>query len=163
SRRPPRVERRVSGVPEEICEICYRLLDKDASLRPSIEEVRAALGVKKEKTLERHPSGDGQSDQPFVGREREQRALEACITKALEGKPSVALVSGESGIGKSTLASVVSRSAQRLGFLCVRGRCYEREKLPFVALDRAMDALIVILSNWPKERLEGAYNAIEDL
>lgn len=34
SRNPPRLQRRVAGVPDEIADICYRLLARDPAERP---------------------------------------------------------------------------------------------------------------------------------
>jgi serine/threonine protein kinase len=159
---PPRVERSVVGVPKELAQVCYRLLSKIPTERPSIEEVRAALGVKR-LTPSSSLSKKSSLEQSFVGRQRERDILEERLRRASEGELSLALVSGKSGIGKSTLAGVVARSAQSLGFLCVQGRCYERERLPFVALDRAMDSLILLLSRWPESRLEPIYEALSDV
>lgn len=152
-RQPPRVERRVAGVPEELAAICGRLLARDAGARPSLREVREALGRSGGPKRERESGSSSPArEQAFIGRREELAELCSHLRLAGEGAPQWVLVAGESGIGKSSLAAVLAGEAERLGFLCVSGRCYEREQVPFVAFDRAIDALIGKLAAWPLEQ-----------
>jgi serine/threonine protein kinase/CRP-like cAMP-binding protein len=148
---PPRVSRWVRGLPASLSELCDGLLRLKPTDRPSISEARRALGQPMERALlpvEKLPS---------VDREQEA-ALERHLVQTLEGRPQLSLLSGE-----STLAVAVEALAQRMGFLCLKGRCSARERVPFAALDRAMDALIIELSHWPKERLSPVQASIEAL
>jgi eukaryotic-like serine/threonine-protein kinase len=152
---PPRVERYVAGVPDAIAKICHRLMDREGAKRPSIAEVREALGID-EAAPARSPSSSssGRAAPRFVGRSQELAILREHLDRALAGDPRFVLIEGESGIGKSTLASRFVRAARRDGALCFQGRCYEREHLPYVAFDRAVDALALSLSRWPRARIE---------
>jgi len=167
NRTPPRVQRRVSGIPEDIAEICYRLLAKKPEERPSLSEVRAALWSIQH-TAEGN-SGNGPAAKavnvrnPFVGRTKELETLVAHLEKAKTGAMQWVLVSGQSGIGKSTLSSNLVAEAERLGFLGINGRCYERERVPFVAFDRAIDALIAELMTWSQERREPLLDSLDVL
>jgi DNA-binding SARP family transcriptional activator len=60
---------------------------------------------------------------PFVGYERELRALEEVLEEALVGHVRVALISGEPGIGKTRLADELSSVARARGARVVWGRC----------------------------------------
>jgi len=60
------------------------------------------------------------SAHPVVGREQELALLERAVERAAEGSPSVVLVSGEGGIGKSTL---LAEAAARTGARALLGRC----------------------------------------
>jgi tetratricopeptide (TPR) repeat protein len=151
---PPRVERYVTGVPEPVAEVCRALMDRDPSRRPSIPEIRAALGIEDGSHTPIRSSLWGGNALRFVGREHELLQLEAHLAHALSGEPRFVLIEGESGIGKSTLAAQFVRTARREGALCFQGRCYEREHLPYVAFDRAVDALSLSLSRWPAARIE---------
>jgi DNA-binding CsgD family transcriptional regulator/tetratricopeptide (TPR) repeat protein len=71
------------------------------------------------------PSRDAAARLPFVGRERELRQLRDYLDRALDGRGSVALVSGEAGIGKSTLIANLARDAERGGVIVLTGRCYD--------------------------------------
>jgi hypothetical protein len=77
----------------------------------------------------------------FVGRAAELAALEAALAEVRAGGGARALVvRGESGVGKSTLVRAFL-DAQGEGALALAGRCYERELVPFKAVDGFVDAL----------------------
>lgn len=67
---------------------------------------------------------------PIVGREREQAQLRACLDRALDGSSSLTLVSGEAGIGKTTLVSDLMREAEKRGALVLTGGCYDLTTTP---------------------------------
>jgi len=148
---PPRADERVPDAPPALCEVIHRLMAMEPAGRPAIDEVRAALG------FARHTPSPARTRAPseeiFVGRQRELVILGGCLERAAGGQVQIALVSGGSGIGKSALAATLTRRAERLGFLCFTGRCYEREQVPFVAFDRVMDAMTLMLRQWPAARL----------
>ena len=61
----------------------------------------------------------------LVGRQDELGRLTGGLTAALEGRGSVWLVTGEAGIGKTTLVDAVTAYASRAQARCVWGRCWE--------------------------------------
>ncbi|MCA9572766.1 MAG: AAA family ATPase, partial [Myxococcales bacterium] len=93
----------------------------------------------------RGEDGDGALQQApvreaFVGREAPLAQLEAALV-ASRTEPRVVLLGGVSGMGKSALAS---RFASGLDdeAVVLRGRCHERDSLPFKGLDGALDQLV---------------------
>ena len=69
---------------------------------------------------------------PFVGRDREVKLLRNALDSALSGKGGVALISGEAGIGKTTLAEMACDEARKRRALALTGRCYDlTETAPF--------------------------------
>ena len=66
----------------------------------------------------------------IVGREREQQQVRSALVRSLDGIVSLALVSGEAGIGKSTLVDELRRTAGGEGCLVLAGGCYELETTP---------------------------------
>jgi predicted ATPase len=63
---------------------------------------------------------------PFVGREKELAWLRQCLELALAGHPQLAFVTGEPGIGKTTLVNIFLHHAQQTGQLwIVHGQCLE--------------------------------------
>lgn len=70
--------------------------------------------------------GDG----AFVGRGRELGELSGALEEALGGRGRAVLVSGEPGIGKSTLADQLIRAARRRGARVLVGRCWEAGGAP---------------------------------
>ncbi|MGH7822736.1 MAG: AAA family ATPase [Candidatus Binatia bacterium] len=66
----------------------------------------------------------------FVGRERELAALDAVLTEAIGGEGRLVVVTGEPGIGKTSLCDEVSRRARERGATVLWGRCWESGGAP---------------------------------
>ncbi len=64
----------------------------------------------------------------LVGRTEHLTALGAALERAQAGSGQVALISGEAGIGKTSLLAEVSVRAQRHGFQLLRSACYEPDR-----------------------------------
>jgi tetratricopeptide (TPR) repeat protein len=114
-------------------------LRRDPEARPSGETVLRALGAAD--ATEEVRSQPQRA--PFVGRLRELDQLKAAFADSRDGKPVTVLVHGESGVGKSAL---VRQFLDRLrgevrGAVVLAGRCYERESVPYKALDGVIDSL----------------------
>ena len=62
----------------------------------------------------------GRGERPVVGRDRELAVFRRAVARAAEGQPGVVLVSGDAGIGKSTLLSEATRLTGTQLYL---GRC----------------------------------------
>src|SRR5690349_4196478 len=60
-----------------------------------------------------------------VGRGQPLAELDGALAGALEGTPSVSLVSGEAGVGKTRLALEAEARARALGFLVLHGESVE--------------------------------------
>jgi DNA-binding SARP family transcriptional activator len=68
----------------------------------------------------------------FVGREPELQQLSRQWADAVAGSPSLLVITGEAGIGKTSLAEEVTRLAQATGGAVARARCYEAERSLFL-------------------------------
>src|SRR5215468_1246753 len=66
----------------------------------------------------------------FVGREEELALLRAALERAMAGRGTVVLVSGEPGIGKTELADRLAADAEARGAHVVWGRAWEGEGAP---------------------------------
>ena len=66
----------------------------------------------------------------FIGRVDLREELDSVLQSALAGNGSLALVSGEAGIGKTALAEIVSGRAGAAGAQIAWGRCREGEGTP---------------------------------
>jgi len=106
-------------------QLCTRLLSADPGARPTGPQVLAALGVPH--SAPRPPV--------FVGRSGPLAAMAELEDGLL---PAIVLVSGPSGVGKSTL---VQHHLGRRPCLVLAGRCHRGESLPYQALDGVIDAL----------------------
>src|SRR5215211_3612098 len=76
----------------------------------------------------------------FVGRADELAELSACLDRAAAGTPSLALVAGDSGVGKSRLADALADRAREAGFRVLSGDCVElgEGELPYAPLVAAL-------------------------
>ncbi len=156
---PPRLDALVGGLSAPIVELCEGLMARDPAARPGIDAARAALGVEAGATV---TAGEAAAE-IFVGRHSELSTLKPALDRVSGGQVTVLAVTGSSGIGKSALARALLRGARLQGFLCLEGKCYERERIPFLALDRAMDGLFVALQDWPSDHIDTLRPQLEHL
>lgn len=138
---PPRPSQLVPGLPPDLEALCVDLLRLDPAARPSGREVLHRLQA--EEAIDEPPVLSQRFG--FVGRRRELEALDQAFAEARAGRPMVQIVEGESGIGKSAL---MRRFLERIarGTLVLSGRCYERESVPYKAVDDLIDALSLCLA-----------------
>jgi serine/threonine protein kinase len=116
------------------------------SLRNSLEGRTSAAPISGS-----YPSS-GPRSALLVGREPQLRALEDAYKSAQSGEVVTAFVDGCSGMGKSALVRSFLDSVRSQGEAVVlRGRCYERESVPFKAFDELIDALARYLRRLPSE------------
>ncbi|MBD0372027.1 MAG: protein kinase [Pyrinomonadaceae bacterium] len=106
------------------------MLEKDARLRPTAAAVDEVLGSL---TGKRPVSFDAQTPsvslrRMTVGREEERAELRACFDKTVHGQGLLVCVTGEPGIGKTTLVEDFLIDLTLSGEPCTiaRGRCSER-------------------------------------
>jgi tetratricopeptide (TPR) repeat protein len=80
----------------------------------------------------------------FVGRTGELARLAAAGDRAAAGTPTVALVGGEAGVGKTRLAGELLAAARRAGATVLVGGCVELggEGVPFAPLIEALRAFV---------------------
>ena len=79
----------------------------------------------------------------LIGRAAELAELEAALADAADGRPSLAFVAGESGVGKSRLLAELERRAGEQGALVLAGDCVDlgESELPYVPLVAALRPL----------------------
>ncbi len=76
------------------------------------------------------PPQSPRNETVIVGREREQAMLRQALDAMLAGHGSLVLVSGEAGIGKTTLVEWLAREAEAEGCLVLKGGCYDLTATP---------------------------------
>ncbi len=137
---PPRPSALVRDVPDDLDDLCMRLLAVQPAARPTGVEIAALLGVREARTV---TAPDVTLAPRFTGREAELARLEGAVDTARTGRPALAWVRGPSGIGKSALCSeLLARvQARHPDAVILRGRCYEQELVPFKAIDGMIDGL----------------------
>lgn len=118
------------GLPEDLASLCDALLSRDPGARPTDAEVLARLGV----------PATGAAGLPFVGRDAELARLHAAMGRIGSGAHAL-MVRGDPGIGKTALLRRFTAELAARGDLVLRSRCFERESVPFRAVDGLIDAV----------------------
>lgn len=156
---PPAPNDVVSGVPPELNDLCVRLLRRNPEERPSGREILRILGYGKTGPLQRPistPASSVAQTAPFVGRERQLRELEDAFNVTRRGQTVTIYLHGSSGMGKTAVARHFLDRLRELetGVVILEGRCYERESVPYKALDGVVDSLTKYLLNLPEAKAE---------
>jgi hypothetical protein len=136
-------------IPDDLDALCVDLLRRSPAARPSERELRRRLALPDP----REPSlGSLAQGAPFVGRQRELELVRQAYGESRRGAAVTLLLHGESGIGKSTLCKHFAQAAAREDdtLVLLAGRCYERESVPYKALDGVVDALGRFLKVLPR-------------
>jgi len=143
-RPAPLAQQRNPSAPRDLCDLAAALLRRDPHLRPDAAALRAAIGAHADSVPPPAPATAPAADETpaLVGREQELAELRRAYEDARLGNPVVMVVSGESGMGKSALVDAFLSDLRAEGHAVVlAGRCYERESVPFKALDSLVDEL----------------------
>mgnify|MGYP000915472174 CR=1 FL=1 len=150
-RDPPRPSTINPSISPELDDLCMALLSRDPAARPRGVDVAATLAPTEPETKSLRLSGGSTS--AFTGRDAELAALARSLL-LLEGsddassRPGAAtvLIRGASGIGKTALVRhfVENLDDDASNTVVLEGRCFEREAVPY----RAIDGLIDDLSNY---------------
>ncbi len=86
----------------------------------------------------------------IVGRDREQQVLNAILGRMFAGGGSLVLVSGEAGIGKTSLVDWLADQARRSGVLQFKGACFDLTTTPPYGPWRELLRRYVPSSNLPQ-------------
>jgi tetratricopeptide (TPR) repeat protein len=126
-REAPLASRVNPRLPRELDALFARMLAKNPATRPAAIEVATLLGA----IAEPQPAAADAAGTPgrseTVGRELEKSALRDEFAAAASGRASMVCVSGEPGIGKTTLVEdFLSELERGRSHLVARGRCSER-------------------------------------
>jgi serine/threonine protein kinase len=151
---PPPIQLQ-ADVPEDLNALCVALLRRDPQARPDAREVLRRLGSVQTGATPGSSRSAQLAGHLLVGRESHLATLEQAWTAAREGSAVIQLVHGSSGMGKSALVRRFLDDAAGEGAFALAGRCYERESVPFKALDSMIDALSQRLANLPRLEAEG--------
>jgi hypothetical protein len=145
----PRPSTVAASVPDDLDALCADLLRRDPARRPDGREILARLAAR---GMPPAPVPASAAGAPLVGRERHRAVLRSAFDAVRGGRPEIVLVAGRSGSGKSTLLQAfLDELAARNEAVVLAGRCYERELVPFKALDSVIDALSRYLKPLPDE------------
>ncbi len=130
----------VEGVPPDLDALCVALLCRDATARPSGAEILRRLGAGVSARPPAMAASPAQAT--LIGRDAHMLALRESLAVARSGRSVAVHLSGAPGMGKSTVAHAFLDEVGRGGDVMVlRSRAYERESVPYKAIDSAIDGL----------------------
>jgi serine/threonine protein kinase/tetratricopeptide (TPR) repeat protein len=157
---PPAPSEIVSSIPPYLNDLCVRLLKRKPEERPDGREVLRVLGHGKTGPLQRPiTSAPAPSNAPaaeFVGRERQLRQLNDAFAFTRRDQTVTVYLHGSSGMGKTALARhfLDQLRTRETEVVILEGRCYERESVPYKALDGVVDSLTKYLLSLPDVKAE---------
>lgn len=133
---------RAASLPADLVELCHDLCQLDPARRPSAAEIAARAQPALPSPVAAPPRASQRARTRYAGREAELGVLNAAIERVQARELAHVRVYGEPGIGKSSLLAAWTESLEaRRDLLLLSGRCHERERVPYKALDAVIDAL----------------------
>ncbi len=144
---PPAPAELIKNVPQDLNELCVTLLHRKPEERPSGREILQTLGQGQTGPLlppiMPAPVSSSIQTSSFIGRERQLQELADAFAVTRRGQTVTVYLHGSSGMGKSALARhfLDELRATEAGVVILEGRCYERESVPYKALDGVVDSL----------------------
>lgn len=126
-----------AAAPADLARLAHGLLDRDPANRPDPTQVAGAA-------LSTQPASRRSIETVLVGRQTQLTQLQSAYDRvSTENEPQVVFVSGRSGEGKTSLIDHFLRQQreQKANITILAGRCYDRESVPYNALDSLVDTL----------------------
>ncbi len=154
---PAPLSRLATPVPDDLVQLTAALLRRDPALRPSTDQLLAAARswaslrvCDQPEPISRNVSPAGVSAGPLVGRSDVVQRVERALREVRSEGPSLILLEGASGIGKTTLLRHMFERMQRVDdAFGLEGRCYHRESVPYKAFDGVIDHMSRVLRRLP--------------
>ena len=138
--------------PEDLTQICRCLLERNPELR--LQGTAMLQGEQRHGSFgKEHLDGARESREEFVGRRRELILLRERFSALSNGSCQVALLKGQSGIGKTSLVSQFLKELKNdyPGVVILKGQCRESESVAYKALDPIIDELVRRLRALPAQ------------
>ena len=145
SGQEPRNSERADGrFPADLLALCSSLLAHEPARRAGAREVFETLGEPSSSSSS--PRLPSRTDTLLFGRHAEIEQLEKALQCVQEGEGVTVLVDGNSGVGKTALVEHFLTQEEDLhGAIVLRGRCYEREQVPYQGIDSLIDDVCRLL------------------
>ena len=132
------LDEHLRNAPEDLRDICLKLLSVDPTKRPSPQEIRAILLGNMPKELQ-----SSFQELPFVGRTEQLANLRTTFSLlSRDNATFVTSVQGDSGSGKTRLVNeFLSSTRIDPDVVVLDSRCYEGESVAYKAVDGIVDSL----------------------
>ena len=155
SKDPPRPSAVAVGIPSDLDELCMGMMSRDPLRRLTPGEILRRLGRSSDRRRPRiHRTRN--SDHYFVGRAAELNDLGNAAELTRRSQRHRVYLHGTSGIGKSALIRqfLDDLSTQSDAPVVLAGRCFDRETVPFKALDGVIDRLVHYLRTLSSDQVQ---------
>ncbi|HUE84043.1 MAG TPA: protein kinase [Pyrinomonadaceae bacterium] len=155
---PPAPAELAPDVPESLNLLCKKLLRRNPELRPSGHEILRVLGPGR--TSLKSPvitsTSSPEHTAPFVGRQLDLEKLRDAFAATCRGSCVTTYIHGRSGMGKTALVRhfLQNLRADKTEPVVLEGRVYERESVPYKAIDGVVDSLTKYLMHLPEGKAE---------
>ncbi len=155
TRRPVQPREINHNAPRDLNDLCMNLLRRDSKKRLTGREVIRALSDARSGEFALAPIVT-QPESVFVGRERQLAALHGAFNATRRGQTISVYLHSNSGMGKSALVRTFldQIKEKERKTIVLQGRCYERESVPYKALDGVVDSLSKHLSSLRSTKAE---------
>jgi hypothetical protein len=155
-RDPPSPSGVCDGLPERLDALCRDLLERRPAMRPSDAEVLTRLRRMWPPATVQPAAARRREHAPFIGRDAQLSTLARAFDRSTLGRAQMVYLHGGSGMGKTAL---IRRFLEQLRerdpeVVILEGRCYERESVPYKALDSLVDRLSRYLKRLPGAEAE---------
>ncbi|MEO7158043.1 MAG: AAA family ATPase, partial [Vicinamibacterales bacterium] len=142
----------VPSVPVELDELCRGLLSRDPARR--LEAAAALMRNAGRGSSRAIAAAPGRV--PLIGRAAHLEALNQAYFDSRAGQAVTVYVHGSSGMGKTALVRAFLRSLSNEpgNVVVLSGRCFERESVPYKALDSIVDNLSDYLKGLSSRQIE---------
>jgi eukaryotic-like serine/threonine-protein kinase len=128
--------------PESLSELCMAFLAADPSSRAGVRELSRVVGEARKASRKPAP----RVERLLFGRQTEIEQLEAALVRVEAAEPVTILIDGNSGVGKTSLVEhFLPREEGPEAAIVLRGRCYEREQVPYQGIDSLIDDVCRLL------------------
>ena len=153
---PPAPSRVTRGVPADLDALCVDLLRLRPADRPTGDEILQRVGSPiQPKGLADAARAGTRGGPVFVGRGKELGWLRGAFRTAAAGHGITVHLHGDSGMGKSALVRRFAEDVTHASRAVVlAGRCYERESMPYKAIDSVIDSLSRFLRSLTADRVD---------
>lgn len=145
------------NVPDDLNALCMALLETDPENRPCYQHVAEYFVRNASHPIPLRRLSRDDEERLFIGRESQLRQLRDAYERMKSGVAGLILIRGNSGDGKTALVERFLDLAycEDDQTLILGGRCYERESVPFKALDSMLDSLTRVLSKMSPAEIAG--------
>ncbi|MEE2786842.1 MAG: protein kinase [Myxococcota bacterium] len=146
-----------ADVDADLDDLCTHLLRLKPDERATESMLFDALEAEPDESLSYHSIGGPPiREMPrLIGRESQLGSLISAVGTVRQGRSVLVSLHGQSGMGKSALVKYFIESLRgRKDVMLVKGRCYQREALPYKAFDSVIDDLTRQLGRLPSIDLD---------